>query len=113
MVNEPASSVLAALPRLYATEEVPPEEKVIHLHFFIGGCHWYVAEFDGKDVFFGFANLNDPVNAEWGYFLLSELREIRISVEMKDGSTGRVIAVIPQEVECDATWRPRRFATIK
>ncbi len=29
--------------------------------------------------FFGFVNLNDPLNAEWGYFPLSELNEINVN----------------------------------
>ena len=53
--------------------------KLIHLHFFFGGCDWYAAEFDGEDLFFGFAVLNDDMqNAEWGYFALSELKDISI-----------------------------------
>ena len=67
------------------------------MHFFIGGCDWYVAEFDGKDTFFGFVNLNDPQNAEWGYFTLSELDAINI-----EGI----------EVDRDLHWRQKKFAEI-
>ena len=35
---------------------------------FTGGCDWYITEFDGDDLFFGFAILNsDYEMAEWGY----------------------------------------------
>ena len=52
---------------------------LIHMHFFIGGCDWYAAEFDGEDTFFGYAILNnDYQNAEWGYFSLRELKSIQV-----------------------------------
>ena len=67
--------IASQLPGLYATEEVPPEEKVIVAKFFnpCGAATWYAAEFDGEDIFFGFADLGDPTCAEWGYFSLQEL----------------------------------------
>ena len=69
----------AKLPDLYATEDVPTEEKLICLHFVFGNCHWFAAEYDNEDTFFGYAILNgDFSNAEWGYFSLQELLEISI-----------------------------------
>ena len=50
-------------------------DKLIHLHFFIGGCDWYICEYDGDDLFWGYAYLNDPQNAEWGYISFPELKE--------------------------------------
>jgi hypothetical protein len=56
----PAWEELTAIPRLQATEHVPLAEKVIHLHFFIGACDWYVAELDDETwEAFGYANLGD------------------------------------------------------
>jgi hypothetical protein len=79
MWNIPSKDTLATTPRLYATEHLPLQDKVIHLHFFIGGCDWYIAEFDGDDLFWGFAILNnDFINAEWGYISFSELNDINI-----------------------------------
>ena len=79
MWNIPSKKRLAKIPRLYETEQTPLREKLIHLHFFIGGCDWYVAEFDGKDTFFGFAILNNDYQmAEWGYVSFRELKEITI-----------------------------------
>ena len=78
MWNTPSAERLARLPRLYETEQVGLQDKLIHLHFFIGGCDWYAIEFDGQDTFWGFAILNgDNLNAEWGYFSLTELQQIR------------------------------------
>jgi hypothetical protein len=79
MWNEPSQSRLDAVPRLYETENIPLKNKLIHLHFFIGGCDWYVAEFDGEDTFFGYSILNlDYPNAEWGYFSLAELKSLSV-----------------------------------
>ncbi len=87
MLNPPPPEILARLPRLYATEDVLCPEKVIHLHFFIGACDWYVAEFDGEDIFFGFANLGDPINAEWGYFKLSDLAGTEVMAPVVNAET--------------------------
>lgn len=79
MWNEPTKERLAQLPRLYGTEDVKLEDKLIYLHFFMGGCDWFIAEYDGDDLFFGYAILGgDHVNAEWGYIVFSELRELKL-----------------------------------
>jgi hypothetical protein len=79
MWNEPTSKRLSRIPRLYETENVPLKDKMIYLHFFIGGCDWYVAEHDGEDLFFGYAILNNDYQmAEWGYVSFSELKSIKV-----------------------------------
>ncbi|MFA6130494.1 MAG: DUF2958 domain-containing protein [Candidatus Omnitrophota bacterium] len=80
MWNKPSSEDLAKIPAFYSSEETPLKEKMIHLHFFIGGCDWYAAEYSSEErCFFGFAILNgDLQNAEWGYFSLRELSELKI-----------------------------------
>ncbi len=79
MWNVPTNERLAKIPRSYATENVPIKDKKIYLHFFIGGCDWYICEYDGHDTFFGFCILNsDYQNAEWGYVSFSELKSIKI-----------------------------------
>jgi hypothetical protein len=76
----PSQERLNRIPRLYATESTPLQSKLVYLHFFIGNSDWYVCEFDGDDLFFGYAIVNgDHLNAEWGYFSFSELREISIN----------------------------------
>ena len=71
-----------------------------------------MAEYDGQDTFFGFVNLNDPPNAEWGPFRLSELRELRISVPLLDGQTREQLARLPIEVEWDEHWQLCPFRKI-
>jgi hypothetical protein len=79
MWNVPSKKILDNIPRLYETEEIPLADKIIHMHFFIGGCDWFVAEFDSEDlIFWGFVNLNDVQNAEWGYFGLQDLKSYNI-----------------------------------
>jgi hypothetical protein len=80
MWNKPSIEELSKLPDFYSTENVPLKEKVIHMHFFIGGCDWYAAEYDPeKQLFFGFAILNNDYDmAEWGYFSLKELCELKV-----------------------------------
>ena len=78
MWNEPTKDQLSKLPRLYETEDTPLQDKGIHLHFFIGGYDWYIVEYDGQDLFWGYADLNDSEMAEWGYISFQELKEIKV-----------------------------------
>ena len=60
-------------------KKIPLKDKIIHVHFFIGGYDWYIAEYDGDDLFGGYAILNgDTENAEWGYVSFKELIELNI-----------------------------------
>ena len=100
MWNEPTKEQLAKIPKLYETENIPPKEKLIYLHFFIGDCDWYVSEFDGEDTFWGYAILNGDVEtAEWGYCSFDELRKIRIPPGF--------------EIDCEKNWRVRKAIEIE
>ncbi len=81
MWNEPSKEDLEAIPSLYSTENIPLKEKMIYEHFFIGGCDWYVTEYDPEDqLFFGFAILNNDLEmAEWGYISFKELKDLKVS----------------------------------
>lgn len=81
MWNKPNDEELNNLPVFHSTENISLEEKVIHMHFFIGGCDWYVVEYSPEEqLFFGFAILNNDYEmAEWGYFSLQELAGLKIS----------------------------------
>jgi hypothetical protein len=80
MWNIPNKIRLAEIPKLYETENTPLKDKLIYLHFFIAGCDWYIAEYDGEDLFWGFAVLNnDYAMAEWGYVSFSELKAIKLN----------------------------------
>ena len=78
MLNKPSTQRLAQIPKLYETESVL--DKLIHLHFFIGSHDWFIAEYDGQDIFWGFTILGgDYQNAEWGYISFAELQSISIN----------------------------------
>lgn len=99
MWNIPTKEQLDRIPRLYETDNTPLEEKTIYLHFFIGGCDWFVAEYDGDDLFFGFAILNgDYEMAEWGLVSFGELQSINV----------RGIGIT-----CDTDWTPKRARKIE
>ena len=100
MWNEPSTERLSKIPRLYETEHIRPQDKLIHLHFFIGACDWFIAEYDGEDLFWGFAILNgDYEMAEWGYVSFSELKSISVNGIEIDG-------------EVEEAWRVRRAAEV-
>ena len=101
MWNEPSKERLSRIPRLYETERIPAPNKIIYLHFFISGSDWYIAEYDGEDLFFGYAILNgDWQNAEWGYVSYSELRSI-------------IVAGIEVDCELEEHWKPKPFSEVR
>ena len=98
MWNQPSLEQLMKMPRLYETEHVPLQEKVIYEHFFLGGCDWYMAEFSTeRRLFFGYARLL-PGCGEWGYTSLNELEGIRVN---------------GMEVDRDRFWVPMPFGEIR
>ena len=101
MWNIPSKKRLEKIPKLYETEHILLKKKHIHLHFFIGGCDWYIAEYDGEDLFWGFAILNNDLQmAEWGYISFSELKSIKVDDWL--------------EVDCELEeiWKVRKAAEI-
>lgn len=94
MWNEPTAEELGRLPSLYATEDVPWDEKVVYEHFFLGGCDWFACEYcPQRRILFAFVILNgDLDNAEWGYVDLEALR---------------ALSVRGIEVDRDLWWTPR------
>ena len=98
MWNQPTPTELSRIPGLYQTEHVPAADKIIHMHFFLGASDWFVVEYDGVDLFFGFAIINDDeANAEWDYFSLSELAAINF---------------LGIEIDCDVYWKPVRAGDV-
>jgi hypothetical protein len=52
---------------------------MLHLHYFAGGCDWWIAEYDpATGAAFGYACLGDPTCAGWGHLDLPELEQIRV-----------------------------------
>ncbi len=99
MWNEPTQEQLSSLPGLYETGDIPLKDKPIYLHFFLGGCDWYVVEYDGNDLFWGYAILNSDLEmAEWGYISFRELREVKAGGWL--------------EVDCDLHWVVREASKV-
>ena len=101
MWNVPNKNRLSKIPKLYETDGIPILEKNIYLHFFIGGCDWYITEYDGEDTFFGYVILNgDLQNAEFGYISFQELKDIKVSF---------------MEIDCELAkyWKPQKIKDIK
>lgn len=71
------------IPRLYATEDVPLEKKMIYQKWEIPevGFYWLIAELDRKNIAFGYANLNNDDFAEWGYISMEELIDSGASLD--------------------------------
>ncbi len=97
MWNKPTKEQLAQIPSLYSTDDTACDDKIIYLHFYVGRCDWHIVEFDGQDTFFGYANLGDLYNAEWGYISYQELQEININ---------------GFQVDTDLDWQPKKFSEI-
>ncbi len=80
MWNFPKQNRLNCIPRLCETDGVPLKDKLIYLHFFLNGYDWYVAEYDGDDLFFGYTTINRlTAFAEWGYFSFKKLKRLRVN----------------------------------
>jgi len=106
MWNQPTEKELAKIPRLYETEDVSAKDKMIHLHFFLGGSDWYIVEYNGDDNFFGFACLNGWTDlAEWGYISFRELKQLKVEAPV---SINGQKALIPLEVDRDLYWISRK-----
>lgn len=67
------------IPKLYETENIPIEDKIIYEYWELPhvGFYWLIAELDPiEKLAFGYANLNDDINAEWGYIDINELESV-------------------------------------
>jgi hypothetical protein len=79
-------------PKLYATEHIPPADKISVVRLFTPDTSWvwHIVEFDGDDTFFGFVI---GLEAEWGYISFSELQSVRGPLGLR--------------IERDLHWRPK------
>ena len=107
MWNPSSEIILSKMPKLYEPENVEAKEKIIYLHFFVGSSDWFVAEYDGEDVFFGFACLNAWKDcAEWGYMSFEKLRDLKV----RHSLGGKAWYL---EVEFDMWWDVRKAKDVR
>lgn len=88
--------LLQKVPKLYETDRA--KDPTVYIKLFFPSFHWtwYVIEFDGKDMFFGYV---DGSFADLGYFSLKELLEARDKSGMP--------------LERDRYFRPCRLSELK
>ena len=77
-MNKKTIKIKINLPPLYSTDAIPAKDKKINLVFTretrFGLWIWLPVEFNKEsNDMFGFTNLADPQNAEWGYFNLEDI----------------------------------------
>ena len=107
--NIPTKNQLSKIPKLYSQDDKGGDIK-IYMHFFLAGCDWFISEYDGDDIFFGFAILNrDYHNAEWGYISFQELKDLKVNQPITDGEQR---LLIPLEVDRDISWEPKKVKDI-
>lgn len=84
------------LPSLYSTER--EQDPTVWLKFFIpiAGWTWYVIEYDGEDLFYGFVI---GFEKELGYFRLSELEGVGVELGI--------------HVERDEHFQPTRLSQVE
>ncbi|NMC36233.1 DUF2958 domain-containing protein [Candidatus Beckwithbacteria bacterium] len=89
-------SLVKTIPTLYGTEY--SKDPLVRCKFFLPGTGWtwYVTEFDGNDMFFGYVVGDFP---ELGYFSLKELENVRGPLGLR--------------VERDLYFRPQPLSRIK
>jgi hypothetical protein len=87
------------LPKMYSTENVSLQDKVLHIKLFTPDSNWtwYIAEYDPKTkIAFGYVR---GFEAEWGDFSLEEIAEVR-------GALG-----LP--IERDLYFKPTKFSELR
>jgi hypothetical protein len=84
------------IPPLYTTEG--DNDPLVQCRFFAPWSHWtwYVIEYDGDDLFFGWVDGDFP---ELGYFRKSELEEVRGPLGLR--------------IERDRFFKPRPLSVIQ
>jgi len=96
MWNEPTPEEMNRLPRVLETCAIPLAERVIHQHYFLEKCDWYVVEYDPKArILFGYTALGkDLCGPGWGYIGFDMLRHL--------------VTASGEEVGRNLYWEPKK-----
>jgi hypothetical protein len=73
--------LVAGMPKIYE-QEGKGDSAIIHLHYFIGNCNWYITEKDSEkeqQQAFGLADLG--YGPEYGYISIEELLENGVELD--------------------------------
>ena len=81
--------MVETIPPIYSTDNTKCKDKIVYAHYFspLLNWDWFIFEMNQYDKesyfggsvtteFFGYANLNDDITAEIGYFTLNEFEKI-------------------------------------
>lgn len=91
----PPRADLNRIPPIYAQENTPTDEQIVHLHYFLGGNDWWITEYDpATGEAFGWARVGGNDRPELGYLNLPELATV-------------VAHTLPPWVERDLAWTPK------
>lgn len=108
-------NTFANMPKTYETEPPEPEEDagstdqpdrgdvIVHLHYFVGNCDWWIIEKDKceeQNQAYGFVDLGH--GPEFGYISLVELTDLH----------GKTNQGLPYAVELDFHWEPKKLKDI-
>ena len=88
------ANLVATMPKTYEQDGMG-DNAIVHLHYFTGGCDWYITERDMETVqhqAFGYTNLG--YGGELGYISLVELCQ-------------------HPSVELDLHWTPKELSKVK
>jgi len=85
------------IPGIYETEG---KDKIVHLHYFVGGADWWITELDPKTgEAYGYCRILGLGDGEWGYVALEELEA--------------VVAPRGFIVERDLDWTPTPWSEVE
>ena len=85
------------IPKLYDTEE--QEDPIVYVKLFIDGWTWYVTELSiDNNICFGYV-ISPFCSGELGYFSLTEISEVKGSLEIG--------------VERDLSFKPTKLSEVK
>lgn len=88
-------------PDLYTSEEVKAGDKQVVARFFLGSSEWWLVEADlSTGVAFGYCLLSGNLtDAEWGYFSLNELEDLRIVRPQPEDDEGVFVWLVERDKE--------------
>jgi hypothetical protein len=83
-MNLLSKEILNSLPPIGSTKEIKAKDVKVKLKLFTpdAQCSWYITEYDGDDLFYGFGTYGDESCAELGYMSKSELENLRGSMRL-------------------------------
>ena len=72
-------ALAAKIPPLYATENIPMADKIVHVHYFSGPYDAYLVEYDeATHEGFGYTVIAGHDSGEWGYINLDYLASVKV-----------------------------------